>query len=378
MRYLLSILGLVVVIGGLSAVKFSQISKLIGFGDAMKAAGPPPETVATSSVRKQSWNDGIEAIASVVAARGVTLSNDAPGIVSRLSFDSGTTVKQGQVLVELDSSVERAQLASLRAKSQLATITLARSRTLVESGTISKATLEADEANYQGLLADEKALSAQIARKVVRAPFSGKLGLRAVNLGQYLSPGTPITVLESERTTYIDFTVPQSKLGELALKMPVVAYDQDSKIPIARGLITAIEPNVDSITRNLKVRASVEDEKQPLLPGMFLKVQVEKPNLREVTTVPATAIVHASYGDSVFCVEAAKTDLDKAPQRQIARQKFVKVGESRGDYVAILDGVSAGEEVVTLGAFKLRNGVPVVINNDVRLEPELLPRPDNR
>jgi len=378
MRYLLSILGLLFVIGGLTATKFSQISKLMGFGAAMKAAGPPPETVATGTVQKQSWSEGIEAIATVVAARGVTISNDAPGIVTRLLFDSGATVKRGQVLVELDSGVERAQLASLRAKSELAVASLARSRALFESGTIAKATLDADEAAYKGLIADGQALSAQIARKVIKAPFSGKLGLRAVNLGQYLGPGTAIVELESSMSLFVDFTVPQAKVSELALQMPIVAFAQGSVEPVAKGAITAIEPALDSINRNIKVRASVDDSGSKLHPGMFLKVQVTTPAHKDVIAVPATSVVHAPYGDSVFCVELAKTALPTDPPRNVARQKFVKVGESRGDFVSILDGISAGENVVVLGAFKLRNGVPVVINNDVRLDPQLSPHPENR
>lgn len=378
MRYIVSIVGLLVLVGVLAATKFSQISMLIGFGAAMKAAGPPPETVGTSAVQKQSWNEGLEAIASVVAARGVTLSNDAPGVVTRLLFDSGAVVKQGQVLVELDSNVERAQLASLRAKAELAQSTLTRSRALAESGTIAKAVLDADEANYKGLLADERALQAQIARKVIKAPFGGKLGLRSVNLGQYLAPGTPIVQLESEKAIYVDFTLPQAQVAELELQMPIVAYAQGIAEPIAKGAILAIEPSLDSVTRNVKVRASVTTAKGELAPGMFLKVQVEKQGQREVVAVPQTSVVHASYGDSVFCVETDKASAQATGPRKLARQKFVKLGEARGDYVAILDGVAAGEEVVTLGAFKLRNGSPVLVNNAVRLDPQLSPRPENR
>jgi membrane fusion protein (multidrug efflux system) len=379
MRYLIAIVGLLVVIGGLAATKYAQISKLIGFGETMKAAGPPPETVSSGRVQKQQWDDGIEAVASVVAAKGVTLSNDTPGLVSRILFDSGASVRAGQVLVELDTSVERAQLASLRARVRLAETSLARTKVLVEGGSLARAQLDSDEANYQGLVADERAVVAQIARKTVRAPFAGKLGIRAVNLGQYLAPGTPITVLESEKAIYVDFTVPQARVRELKLDTPVVAFVEGKSGSAAKGTVTAIEPNVDASSRNARVRASIQDPAEELQPGMFLRIRVVKPELRDVVTVPATAVLRASYGDSVFCVEEEPKAAGTVDQpRKTARQKFVKLGETRGDYVAVLDGVTAGEEVVTAGAFKLRNGIPVVVNNAVALDFRLSPTPANR
>jgi membrane fusion protein (multidrug efflux system) len=378
MRYLIAIVGLLLVIGGLAATKYAQISKLIGFGETMKAAGPPPETVSSGRVQKQEWNDGIEAVASVVASKGVTLSNDAPGLVARILVDSGASVRAGQVLVELDSSVERAQLASLRAKVRLAETSLARTKVLVEAGSLAHAQLDSDEANHQGLVADERALVAQIARKTIRAPFGGKLGIRMVNLGQYLAPGTPIAVLESNKAIFVDFTVPQARVRELKLETPVLAYVDGATEPAATGAITAIEPTLDATSRNARVRASIDDPADELHPGMFMKVRVVKPERREVLTVPTTAVIHASYGDSVFCIEEEpKADAAVDQPRKTARQKFVKLGETRGDYVAILDGVTAGEEVVTAGAFKLRNGLPVVVNNAVALDFRLSPTPAN-
>lgn len=377
MRYLIAIVGLLLVVGSLAATKFGQISMLIGFGEQMKAAGPPPETVATGRVQKQTWSEAVEAVASVGATKGVTLSNDAPGLVTRIHFESGATAKQGQILVELDSAVERAQLASLRTKLKLAEISLDRSKKLVDSGAISKAQLDVDEANHQGLIADERALVAQIARKTIKAPFAGRLGLREVNLGQYLAPGTPITVLESAEAVHVDFTVSQTKLDQLSVGIPVQAFAVDNGAAIATGIVSAIEPAIDVATRTVKVRASIKDPGHRLHPGMFLHVRVERPTKLEVVVVPATAVVRASYGDSVFCVEDSANQPNAAP-RKIARQQFVKLGETRGDYVAALDGVKEGQEVVTAGAFKLRNGIPIVINNAVPLDYQTSPTPMNR
>lgn len=376
MRYLLSIVGLLLVIAVLGATKYSQISQLMSFGEQMKAAGPPPETVATRIVEKQRWNDTIQGIASVVASQGVTLSNDAPGVVVRIHFESGDSIKAGATLVELNSSVERAQLASLRAKLKLAETALSRSRKLVETGAIASAQLESDDANYQALLADERALAAQIERKVVKAPFGGKLGIRMVNLGQYLAPGTAITVLESAKAVYADFTLSQIHLNSLEVGMPVRAFDDASAGLALEGRVSAIDPRVDSATRNVKVRATLDDPERKLQPGMFLRIRVEQPASHEVAAVPASAIVHAPYGDSVFRVEANAQQTDSKPGK-VVKQQFVKLGDARGDYVAVLDGVSFGQEIVTAGAFKLRNGIPVVVNNTVQLDPQLDPRPMN-
>ncbi|HEY5958769.1 MAG TPA: efflux RND transporter periplasmic adaptor subunit [Polyangiaceae bacterium] len=379
MRYILfTVLGLLLIIGGLAFTKFSQISMLIGAGKKMQAAGPPPETVSSVMVQKQVWESRLDAVATVVASKGVTLSNDAAGVVTRIHFESGATVQPGQVLLELDSNVERAQLASLRAKKRLAELSVARTRALADSGTIAPAQLDADEASVQGLSADEMSLVAQIARKSIRAPFAGKLGLRTVNLGQYLAPGTPVATLESTKFVFADFTVPQTQIAQLNVDAPVRAFADGATEPTAEGTISAIEPNLNATTRNVKVRASLGNDAGKLRHGMFLRVAVLQPEKREVTAIPTASVVHASYGDSVYCIESKTTPGAPQQTRKVARQQFVKVGEARGDYMAVLDGLAPGQEIVSGGAFKLRNGIPVAINNDVALNPQLMPSPANR
>jgi membrane fusion protein (multidrug efflux system) len=384
MRYIVAFVALVAVVGGLAAIKYNQISSLIATSHAMERAGPPAEAVGTSVVRADTWQETLDAVGSVAAARGVTLSNDAPGVVSAIHFESGTIVRQGQVLVELDSNVERAQLASMQARRELAQINAGRTRALVATEAIPRSQQDNDDAVVKTSRSDLDVLNAQIARKVVRAPFTGKLGIRQINLGQYLNPGTAIAVLEATDTVFVDFTLPQQRLKAVALGMPVrIVVEGEGVAPVA-GTVSAIDPSIDAVTRSIKLRASLPNGDEKLLPGMFAQVSVLLPAKHDVVVVPVSAIVHASYGDSVFVVEDRKDDagnpvkpLDGSTAK-VARQQFVKVTETRGDFVAIGGGLAVGQEVVSAGAFKLRNGVPVAVNNAVQAKPELLPHPENR
>jgi membrane fusion protein (multidrug efflux system) len=378
--YLFVALGLVILVGALAAVKGAQIATLVKFGKRAQAAGPPPETVSSSVAEEQTWNETLESVGSVAASRGVTISNDAPGMLSKITFESGATVRAGQVLLELDASVERAELASARARRALAATNAGRTRTLAASGSVPPSQKDTDEAQLAAATADEKAIAAQIERKIVRAPFDGRLGIRLVNVGQYLSPGTPITVLESDESAYVDFTLPQQSLGLVAVGMPVqLSFEKgDGGVaPPAEGKIYAVEPALDPATRNVKLRATLPSQQDGFRPGMFVNVAVVQPKTIQVVAVSATAIVHASYGDSVFIVEP-DPNAKGAAAPEVVRQQFVRLGQARGDFIAVTNGVKPGDEVVTAGAFKLRNRARVVVNNDVKVRPELSPRPANR
>jgi membrane fusion protein (multidrug efflux system) len=390
-RYFVVALGLLLVVGGLAALKGAEIATIIGAGKKMQAAGPPPETVSAARAETQVWNETLESVGSIASARGVNISNDAPGIVSKITFDSGATVREGQVLVELDTSVERAQLASARARRKLAESNAQRTRSLLASGAVAPAEGDTLESQLSAAKADEAALTAQIERKIVRAPFAGKLGIRLVNVGQYLAPGTPITALESEESNFVDFTLPQQDMSRIAVGMPVhltlgnraIAAGGDAGAAGADATVFAVEPAIDPTSRNIRVRASLPAN-AGLRPGMFVNVSVMLPAKENVVAVPATAIVHASYGDSVFVVEDEHTPAGaptKSPDGSpslVVRQQFVRLGRTRGDFVAVLDGVKAGEQVVTAGAFKLRNRARVALSDKVKLEPELTPHPANR
>lgn len=382
-RYVVVGLVLVIIVGGLAGIKTAQIGKLIGFGKAAMKAGPPAEVVNTAVAERQDWTGALTAVANVVSTKGVEVSNDVPGIVSRIFFESGDVVKKGQILAQLDTSVERAQLASVQARGKLAQLSLDRSNRLVQSGALAPAQLDADKTSFHSLAADLKALKAEIERKIVRAPFAGKLGIRQVNVGQYLSPGSPIAVLESTEATYLDFSLPQQQLSHLKIGMPVRALPESGSEPLAGGTILAIDPAVDSTTRTVKVRASLSDQAGRLHPGMYVKAEVELPDKRQVVAIASTAVVHAPYGDSVFVVEPMKDSSGKpvldahGHPRTRARQQFVRLGPVRGDFVAVEEGIEPGQTVVTAGAFKLRNGAAVAVNNKVQLTPELQPHPEN-
>lgn len=373
MKVLIPIVAVLAVVGGLAAVKANQIGTLIEAGKAMQKAGPPPETVSSIEVRKDHWASTLASVGSVEAGKGVAISNDSPGIVTRIRFESGDQVKAGQVLVELDTSVERAQLGSAEARMGLATTTLNRTRALIKEGVATGAELDSAEASVKSSTAEVSALRAQIARKVVEAPFSGKLGIRTVNVGQYLSPGTPITTLQSGKEEFVDFSVPQQYFDKLRRGLPVKIVSKESGIDLD-GVVAAVDPSVDPVSRSVSLRATTTDPSKKLRPGMFVNVAVKLDSQRDVITLPVTSIVYAPYGDSVFILE----DDPKTPGGKIARQQFVKLGETRGDFVEATKGLQGGETVVSAGAFKLRNGARVSINNKVGLAPKLDPHPANR
>jgi len=289
------------------------------------------------------------------------------------------------VLVELESSVERAQLASAVAENDLARMNADRSKTLSDRGSLARAAFDQDKASSDAAAAAVAGLKAQLGKKVVRAPFSGRLGIRAVNLGQYLTPGTPIATLESVDEAFVDFSVPQQRLADVKEGVPVrvMLRQGDEKIATIEGAIAAVDPSIDPGTRSVQLRARVPSDGR-LLPGMFVDVAVVLPKTDAVVIAPTTAIVHAPYGDSVFLVENKKKDdpgMAKTPDGKpvlVARQQFVRTGRQRGDFVSILEGVKEGQELVTSGAFKLRNNAPIVVTNNAMTDPKLDPHPENR
>lgn len=381
-RYGLVALGLLVVALLLGGVKFWQISSLISMGKQMKAAGPPPVAVGTAVARARSWEVTLAAVGTVEGVETVEVANKLAGVVTSIRFESGQRVDAGEVLVELDAQQQRALLAEARTRRELAALTAKRSRALVAAGAIAQAQLDADVTALEAADSQVAALEAQVEDNVVRAPFAGKTGIRAVNVGQYLQPGTTITTVDAVRGTWVDFSLPQEEVGDVAVgdRVEVAVRGGD---PI-QAKITAIDPALDRATRSLRLRASVPAGAEGLRTGMFVTVTVILPVRTDVVVVPRTAVVHAPYGDSVFVVQAKPADepgtrvTPEGRTVRIARQQFVKVGRGRGDLVAIDDGLAAGQTVVSAGAFKLRNGAPIVIDNSVEPEAKLAPRPENR
>lgn len=370
---LIPVLAVLAFVGSLAAIKADQIGLLIQTGKAAQEKGPPPETVGTRIAQAEDWNTSLSAVGNVEAERGVTISNESPGIVVKVNFDSGDKVKSGAVLVELETQVERAQLASTEAQLELSETNLRRATALRAHQVNTEAELETANADLKRLQAEVSAIRAQIERKVVRAPFSGELGIRRVNLGQYLAPGSELTTLQSDKEDYVDFALPQEVLSDVRVGLAVRLQVKQANLDL-EGVIAAVDPNVDQRTRSFTVRASTVDPERRLRPGMFINVSVLLDQTRKVVVVPTTAIRYAAYGDSVFVVE----DESKENPRKIARQQFVRLGDTRGDFVEITKGLSGGETIVSAGAFKLRNGAPVTINNEIEIEPKLDPTPENR
>jgi membrane fusion protein (multidrug efflux system) len=382
LRYLGAVVALAIVVAALAGVKFKQIKQLIGFGEQMQAMGPPPESVGSTLVESKPWESTLSAVGSIAGEQSVQVAAEAPGTVKRILFDSGSVVKNGQVLVELDASTESAQLQAATARKSLAQTSLERAKKLLDVGAIPRAEYDTAATQLATAESDLASLRAQIARKVIRAPFAGKTGIRAINLGQYLAPGAPITTIESLGGMYVDFSLPQEDLGVVAAGNKVrVAIPSGETV---EGTIAAVDPTIDPNTRNIKLRAHVGEHNGKLRSGMYVTVQVVMPQESQVVAVPQTAVVHATYGNSVFVIEDKPPGTPGMAQTpdgkpvKIARQQFVKLGTARGDFIAILEGVKAGQHVVSEGAFKLRNNAPVIINNAVKPKAELDPKPENR
>lgn len=381
--WLIIALGLLVIVGALAAVKYAQISTLIGFGKKAQKLGPPPEAVSTARSTQTRWESTLSAVGTVASVDSVAVSTESPGIVKKILFDSGQKAKEGQVLVELDVSTEEAQLKAARARQELAQINHRRTEELVNKGALARQELDTITSQLNAANADVAAIEAQITHKTVRAPFAGQLGIRNVSVGQYLPAGTPVTTLDAGENAYVDFTLPQEQMGNVRVGMPV-RMDMQGVKNVQDGKIIAIDPTIEGATRNVKLRAEVPDPSSQLRPGMFGQVTIVLPEQPQVVTVPATAVVHASYGDSVFVVEPKPADepgMRQTPEGQtvkVVRQVFVRLGSERGDFVAIIKGLEPNLEVVSAGAFKLRNGTPVVVDNKVQAKPQLAPQVENR
>jgi membrane fusion protein (multidrug efflux system) len=359
------------VVAILAFVKFQQIRAAIAAGQAYV---PPPEAVTSIVARQERWDGGLEAVGSVRPVQGVTLSADLPGVVDRIAFESGATVAAGEVLVALDTRQERAQLAAAEAARLLAKSNLDRTRTLIEGQLAAQADLDRAEAEYRQAEAQVQVVEATIQRKTIRAPFAGRTGIRQVNLGQYVNSGDPIVPLTSSDPVYVDFSVPQQQVDRLRLGAPVNTHVDDDTREAGAGRITAINPVVDSDTRNVRVQATLRNPRGEMRPGMFVTVHVVLGEQTAVVALPATAIHYAPYGNSVFIIEDLKGP-DGKTYRGV-RQQFVKLGPARGDQVAVLEGVQPGQEVATSGVFKLRPGAAVTVDNSVLPSNSPAPRPE--
>ena len=356
-------------VAALGFVKFQQIQTAIAEGAAFQ---PPPEAVTTIVAGEEEWPATLSAIGTMAAVQGVTVSADLPGTVERIQFESGQAVSAGAVLAVLDTRQEQAQLAAIEARQEHARLTFERMQGLLNERVISRAEFDRATAEHRQADAQTGEIRAVIARKTIRAPFSGILGLRQVNLGQYLAGGDALVTLQSLNPIYVNFGVPQQSVSQIPVGRVVRITSGEAAWT---GKVTALDSLVDEATRNIQVQATLSNPGGKLRPGMFVEAEVVLGPSRTVVALPASAISYAPYGDSVFVVGEMKGE-DGKPYRGV-RQQFVKLGPARGDQVSVLSGLKPGDEVVTSGVFKLRNGAAVQINNSVRPANSPAPTPEN-
>jgi membrane fusion protein, multidrug efflux system len=371
-RMLVMLAVMIAIIAGLGLVKFRQIQTAIAQGAAFQM---PPEAVTTIVAQETEWPETLSGIGTVAAVQGVVVSADLAGTVERIAFDSGRSVRQGDVLVQLDTRQERAQLAAAEAQRDLARQNFDRMQGLLKDNVISRAEFDSATADTKQMDARAGEIRAAIDRKMIRAPFSGILGIRQVNLGQYLSSGDPIVQLQALNPIYVNFAVPQQSTSQMRIGRDVLITSDDVSGIKFHGRITAIDSQVNENTRNIQVQATLANPEGRLRPGMFVQTEVTLGAGRSVVPLPASAISYAPYGDSVFIVTNMKGP-NGEPYRAV-RQQFVKVEGARGDQVGVISGVAPGDEVVTSGVFKLRNAAAILVNNKVQPSNNPAPKPED-
>jgi membrane fusion protein (multidrug efflux system) len=336
----------------------------------------PPESVSTAKVMQESWEEALTSVGSLTAVQGVTVAAELDGKIVQVAFEAGSAVKAGDLLVKQDTSVEEAMLRSAAAGVELAKVNLERTRELLAKATVSQAQFDSDNATYTQAMAAADNTRATIAKKTIKAPFSGRLGIRLVNLGQNLKAGDAIVSLQALNPIFVDFYLPQQQLPQIATGLPVRLGGDALGGQTVEGKITAISPDVDSATRNVRVQATVENPGERLHPGMYVDVAVELPASDKVLTIPATAVLYAPFGDTVYVVDE-KADAASNKKQLVVRQQIVRLGNRKGDFVAVTSGLKQGDTVVTSGVFRLRPGGAVTVNNSDAPNAELAPKPND-
>ena len=369
-RIILTIVGLLVLIGILGGIKGLQISRMVAQG---KTFVPPPETITTFEVRSDSWESLLTSVGSLEAVQGVMVTAELKGKVENIAFEPGAMVRTGDLLVQQDISSETAQLRASEASVALTRITLERIRKLLTEKTVSQSQYDNADAQYKEAAAQLDTIRSAISKKTIRAPFAGRLGIRLINLGQILNEGDAIVSLQSLNPIFINFSLPQQQLAKVQPGLTVRVTTDVLPGRVIEGKITAINPAVDSATRNIRVQATAANPQEKLRPGMFVNVSVVLPVQEKVLAIPATAVLYAPYSDSVFVVEEKKSEKNSPPGK-IVRQQFLRLGEKRGDFIAVTSGLKENETIVSTGVFKLRNGQPVVVDNTLAPEFKLIPK----
>jgi membrane fusion protein (multidrug efflux system) len=364
-----AIAGLVILIILLVGLKAMQIAKMMGSPMVM-----PPTTVSSVVVKEEDWAPKLSAVGSVSAVQGAVVSTELGGVVSKIAFENGSTAKKGDLLMQLDTSAEEAQLHSAEADLALARADVERSRDLAARKVISRADSDSAESKFNRLNAVVDQMRSNIRKKTVVAPFDGQLGIRQVNVGQSIDARLPVVQLTALNPVFVDFSLPEQYLSQLSNGLDVnvrvdALPDHDFK-----GKLTAVNSMVDSVTRNVTAQATLQNPEHTLRPGMFAKVEVVLPTKGKALVIPGSAVSYAPFGDSVYIIETKK-DPKTRKDSQTLRQQFVRIGEARGDFVSVTQGLKGGETIVSTGVFKLRNGMSVTINNELAPKPQIKPNP---
>ena len=371
--FIIALAILLLIVGAVAGVKALQIGRLIASGK--EEGGPPPETVSTVPVTTERWERSIESVGSLRAVQGADLSTEESGVVTKIFFENGAEVKAGDLLVELDTDTEQANLRSAEAEQQLARTVYERTRRLRENNTVPQSDLDAAESQLRKMSALVEQLKATIRKKQINAPFSGRLGIREVNLGQFVDQGDKIVSLQSLDPIFVDFLLPQQLIAGLTPGSPLRVLTDVYPGKVFDGHLTAVNSEIDPVTRNIRLQGTLQNPGGLLRPGMFGRVQLSLGEAEEVTAIPLTAVIAATYGDSVFVVTPKEGT--EGAQQLVAEQRFIRTGRTEGDFVAVTEGLKPGEIVVSAGAFKLRNGSAIEVNNDMAPRPERAPRPED-
>jgi membrane fusion protein (multidrug efflux system) len=371
-RMVIVVLLMIALIGGLGFIKYRQVESAIAAGASFTI---PPTSVTTVIAKRETWPSTLSVIGTAAAIQGVTVGADLPGTVDKIHFESGQAVHEGDILVELDIRQEKAQLANIEAQRDLAKVQYGRAEELSKAGVISKSEYDNAASQKKATEAQVNEVKASIARKTIHAPFSGVLGIRQISLGQYLAAGQAIVSLQSINPIYVNFGVPQQDTPKVTVGHSVRVTHSDLPGIGFNGKITALDSVINEQTRNIQIQATLANPGGKLRPGMFVQVELPLGQPRDVIPLPASAINYAPYGDSVFIVTDIKDEKTGKSFRGV-RQQIVKIEGSRGDQVAIISGLNPGDEVVSAGAFRLRNAAPVVVNNTVKPSDSPKPNPE--
>jgi membrane fusion protein (multidrug efflux system) len=368
-KWLLVISGLALILGAVIGLKAAQIVSLLGFVGEMEAAGMPPVPVATKIAVAQDWEEVLRFPGSLRPIQGVTLRAEVGGVITNIAVENGANVSAGQLLLQLDASEEESQLGSAEARQRLAALNLERAKGLFEKRIVAQSEMDAAQAAFDEIASTVQSLRATIDRKKIDAPFAGQVGIREVNLGETVSAGDALIPLHSNDPIYVEFFVPQTQLAKIkpGFRLRVSA---DGVKEAAEGEVTVINPVIEEASRTARVQGVLRNQEGIMRPGQFVSVDVVLPDLLGVVAIPASSVVAAPYGDSVFIVEEEGAGW-------VARQQFIQTGVKMGDYLAVIKGLNPGDRVVSAGAFKLSNNARVIINDEMQPEAELQPNLDN-